>query len=94
MSNIVIVDLYRQNYCKVCKVELIPVKRIQTKWGSIPVDCVKEYDNPKSKELYQLAMQTKDIKERIAILSQLGHYQIIDNSVEKLKNKILQCELP
>ena len=72
----------------------IPIKRIRTKWGSIPVDCIKEFDNPKSKELYQLAMQTKDTKEKIAILEQLGHYRIIDNAVEELRIKFLHSKLP
>ena len=72
----------------------INVKRIQTRWGSVSVDCVKEYENPKAEELYQLAMQTKDIKERIDILSQLGHYKIIENFTEKLINKFLNSRLP
>lgn len=72
----------------------IPVKKVQTKWGDIPVDCVKEFDNPKARELYERAQKTENIEERINLLSQMGDYRIIDNSAEKSVNRFLNSKLP
>lgn len=72
----------------------LPIKKVQTKWGDFPVDCVKEFSNPKAKELYRLAQQTENLEERAAILSQMGEYRIIDNSAEKTVNRFLNSKLP
>lgn len=68
----------------------LPVKIIQTKWGDIPVDCIKEFDNPQAEELYKKAQQNSNLKEKVALLSQMGDYKIIDNSLEKRINKFLK----
>ena len=78
----------------------IPIKKVSTKlvdgpvdWGDFPVDCVKEFSNPKAKKLYNQAQKAQNIKDRAALLSQMGEYRIIDNSAEKLKNKFLTSKL-
>lgn len=72
----------------------LPIKNLQTKWGYIPVDCVKEFDNPQAEELYKKAQQTSNLKEKVALLLQMGDYKIIDNSLEKQINKFLKRMLP
>ena len=66
----------------------LPVKTIQTKWGDIPVDCIKEFDNPQAEELYKKAQQNNNLKEKVALLSQMGDYTIIDNSLEKQLKRV------
>lgn len=72
----------------------LPVKTIQTKWGDIPVDCIKEFDNPQAEELYKKAQQNSNLEEKVALLSQIGDYKVIDNSFEKQINKFLKRVLP
>jgi len=72
----------------------IPIKKISTKWGDVPVDCAKEFSNPKAGELYNQAQKAQNIKDRVNLLSQMGEYRIIDNSAEKTVNKFLNSKLP
>ena len=71
----------------------LPIKNLQTKWGVKRVDCIKEYNNPRAEELYEKAQQTKDLKVKINLLSQMGDYRVIDNEVEKLVKKVLAWNL-
>ena len=37
----------------------------------------KEYSNPKAEELYNRAMQTKDLKQKTELFKEMGHYKML-----------------
>jgi len=61
----------------------LPVNYLETEWGKLPVDCAKEFDNPAAEDLYNKAQKTKDLKEKINLLSQMGDYKLVDGNAEK-----------
>lgn len=47
---------------------------------------VREYSNPKAKELYEKANQTKNIKDKAKLYIEMGHYEIKEmNFLERIK---------
>ena len=53
-----------------------------------PSKYVMEYKNPKAKELYEKAQKTADIKEKVRLLDEMGHYELKSlNLSEIIKEK-------
>ena len=42
------------------------------------VNLVKEYSNPNAKSLYKEAMQTKNIREKARLFSEMGDFELYD----------------
>ena len=70
------------------------LKKIRTKWGDTPIDCIKEFDNPRAKELYNLAQHAENIRKQINLFSEMGKYRIINKYSEALVNNFLNRKLP
>lgn len=74
----------------------LPVKMVdftEPKYGlcaprvRIPVNYVREYENPDAERIYNEAMQIKDPFERAKKLAQMGHYRLTDMTFgEKVKS--------
>ncbi len=50
-------------------------------------NAVREYSNPKAKELYEKAQKSHDIKEIINLYNEMGHYELKEmNFGEQIKS--------
>ena len=72
----------------------LPIRKIHTKWGDKSVDCVKEFDNPRAEELYNLAQHAESTRKQINLFSEIGNYKIINKYSETLINNFLNRKLP
>ena len=54
------------------------------------VNWVKEYTNPKAKDLYEKAMKTKDLQEKMKLFNQMGEYKLIDLEQETLFDNFIE----
>lgn len=51
---------------------------------------MKEYDNPNAKLLYKQAMVTKDFKERVRLIDEMGHYRIVEPTVWEMTKQVFK----
>ena len=70
----------------------LPINNIEYNIDGRPLwskkaNSVKEYSNPKAKELYKKAQKSSDIREIAKLYEEMGHYEIKEMSfMEKIKS--------
>lgn len=76
----------------------IPIKGITFSIDGFPVHTEKfegyrEYPNPNAEKLYNEAINTKNLAEKIRLFSEMGDYHIVNINTEKLVDKVLRRSL-
>ena len=64
-----------------------------SKQTDLPGVYVMEYSNPLAKDLYEKAMNTKNLEEKLNLLEKMGDYKVIDIAEEQKIEKFLDIKL-